>query len=71
MMLAVFTVALCVLSRVRGLDICAEFGLNSLEERNDNNDNNVVCYNSTDQAHYYVSSLKNPNVRMSEDVTQL
>jgi len=60
-MLAVFAVALSVLSRVRGLDICAEFGLNSLEERNDNNDNNVVCYNSTDQAHYYVSSLKNSN----------
>ena len=66
MMLAVFTVALSITARVTCLDICAEFGLNSWVNRNDRNDHNVVCYNSTDQAHYYVSSLRHSNVSQEE-----
>ena len=63
MMFVVIT-ALCLASIVRARaspgDVCAHLGLAGWGERNDNN---VVCYNSSEQAHYFVSSLKNSNVR--------
>ena len=67
MMFVVIT-ALCLSSLVRARaspraspgDVCAHLGLAGWGERNDNN---VVCYNSSEQAHYFVSSLKNSNVR--------
>ena len=63
MMFVVIT-ALCLssLGRARASpgDVCAHLGLAGWGERNDNN---VVCYNSSEQAHYFVSSLKNSNVR--------
>ena len=65
MLMVLAVISLSALSLSSGREVCEEIGLVTWQERNDNN---VVCYNSSDQSHYYVISLKSSEVRKMPDV---
>ena len=65
MLMVLAVISLSAVSLSSGREVCEEIGLVTWEKRNDNN---VVCYNSSDQSHYYVTSLKSSEVRKMPDV---